>query len=29
VSEVEGFERAEEEFSSVYDEIPADLWGNR
>ena len=29
VSEVEGFERAEEEFSSVYNEIPADLWGNR
>jgi len=29
VSEDEGLGRAEEEFSSVYDEIPADLWGNR
>jgi len=29
VSEGEGHQRAEEEFSSVYDEIPADLWGNR
>ena len=26
VSEVEGFERAEEEFSSVYQEIPEDVW---
>ncbi len=29
VSDGEGRERGEEEFSSVYDEIPEDLWGNR
>jgi hypothetical protein len=29
VSEDEGLGRTEEEFSSVYDEIPEDLWGNR